>query len=145
MKTETIKELIKSAEKAVRWMNEATMPNEINDEARALKKAIASAKAELKKTRKGYLVLVAIPGIGRRITVTVEQGDRYLKRSGLESAGVKASVLKWIEVSDIHEARRALKEEIDEEYFVGMGMGWSDIRVAKLKDIMNTVANRANG
>lgn len=138
-------ELVKASEAAAKWIKKATLPNEVNPVLKELKGAIERAKTDLHAARSGYLIIVEIPDVGRRITVSVEKPDLYLSRSGLRSAGVQASILDSAEVPDVHSARSILREELDEEYFIGMGMGWSAINPAQLRAVMKRVALRAAG
>ena len=145
-----LSDLIEAAEEAAIWMQEATVPNEVNGALRKLQKISRRAKKHLEsQKRSGYLVLVEL-GDGRsRITATVESGEKYLSRSGIASLGVDAEVIYSAEIGDLEEGRRKLKERLDQEEWAGHGMTWCQLPrealIAIIKEVAESVGARPEG
>jgi hypothetical protein len=143
-------DLIDAAEEAAVWMEEATVPNEVNSTLRKLQSAIKKGKKHLEsQKRSGHLVLIELGDGRRRITATVESGDKYLSRSGIASLGVDAEVIYSAAVGDLEEARRALKETLEKEEWAGHGMTWCELSrddlVAAIKAVAESVGVRPEG
>ena len=124
----TIKELISAAKGAAEWMREATPPNELNRPLRTLEAAIKRAD-ELREEQKssGYLLLLELADGRKRITATVESGDKYLSRAGWAALGVEAEVTYSAEVPDLDHARETLRTVLQEEQWRGQGMTWAEL------------------
>jgi hypothetical protein len=143
-------DLIDAAEEAATWMKDATAPNEVNGVLRKLQSAIKKAKKDLEsQKRSGYLVLVELGDGRRRITATVESGNKYLSRSGIASLGIDAEVVYSAEVGDLEEARRGLKEALEKQEWAGHGMTWSELSrqdlIAAIQVVAESVGERPEG
>lgn len=126
--SKAIKELIGAAKDAARWMKGATVPNELNNPLRRLETAIKRAEQSQENGKSsGYLLLLELSDGRKRITATVESGDKYLSRSGWAALGVDAEVTYCAEVPDLEQAREALRAVLQDEQWAGQGMTWSDL------------------
>lgn len=141
----TIRDLISAAKNASRWMREATPPGELNRPLRTLDAAIKKAEhlREEEKTSGYLLVLQRGDGL-RRITATVETGEKYISRVGWAALGVDAEVVYAAEVPNLAHAREALKTVLQEKRYRGQGMEWTETpkqdlvaAIKKVKAIVN--------
>jgi hypothetical protein len=144
----TVKELVRAAKRAAVWMKDATTPNEINKPLALLVAAIQKAEQEQEAgNRSGYLVLVELGDGRKRITATVETGDKYLSRSGMASMGVDAEVTYSAEVGDLDQARETLRTVLQQEQWSGQGMTWAELSrqdlIAVIKNVSAIVNSRA--
>lgn len=140
-----IKDLIGAAKEAVKWMKEATVPNEVNGPMRRLQKEIKRVE-QLQEAEKpsGYLLLLERGDGKKRITATIESDGKYLSRVGWAALGVDAEVTYSAEVSDLDQARESLKTVLPKEQWFGQGMTWSEssrrdliAAIKKVKAIVN--------
>lgn len=123
-----IKDLIDAAKGAAKWMREATPPGELNRPLRVLDTAIKKAEQLKKEEEKtsGYLLVLQRGDGLRRITATVETGEKYISRVGWAALGVDAEVVHAAEVPNLERAREALKTVLQEKRYRGQGMEWTE-------------------
>jgi hypothetical protein len=126
-----IKDLIATAKEASRWIKDATPPGELNKLPRKLDAAIKRAEQLGGEKSSGHLLLLQRGDGLRRITATVETGDKYLSRVGWTALGVEAEVIYAAEVSDLEWARETLKTMMPDGHR-GQGMEWAETPKADL-------------
>jgi hypothetical protein len=145
MRRATVQELLAAAKEAAQWIYKAMMPNEVNEAHRRLWRAIKAVETELNDEQPGYLLILEKPNKGRRITATVECGDRYLSRTGWEALGTDVSVIYERKVNSLEKAREELKQRGKSERFTASGMKWTDTDTSTLTKLVDAAADQANG
>lgn len=143
----TIKDLISAAKDASKWMQGATPPGELNKPLRALTAAIRKAE-QLKGQEEipsGYLLLLQRGDGLRRITATVETGEKYLSRVGWAALGVDAEVIYAAEIPNLERARETLKAVLREKRYRGQGMEWTETPKQDLIAVIKKVKAVVNG
>jgi hypothetical protein len=143
--TKAVKDLIDAAEAAVVWW----YGDDISDDPGCVIVQLHNAVQKLKARgetdiRTGYLVLVELSDGRKRITATVESGDKYLSRSGIASLGVDAEVVYSAEVEDLDQAREGLRIILKQEQWAGHGMTWCESPREELIAAIQTVAEGVN-
>jgi hypothetical protein len=104
-------------------------------------------KLEKSKPRSGSLLLIEREDNNlRRITATVESGDRYLNRTGWKSLKVPAQVTYSTTTNNLAKAREGLRVGLQNQriQLAGNGMEWADVPKEELISIIESVARAAN-
>jgi hypothetical protein len=139
IKKKSVQELLDRTKEAAAWIHKNSDKGETKDMLRRLWSAVRSIEGEFGEDRAGFALLVEVPKRGRRITITVEEPNRYLSRVGWESAGVDAEVTYSREVKSITAARERLRQSCPNEHFSATGMEWSQTPPKALMKAIDTL------